>query len=146
MRSVIGLKVVSGLSSRPWMDYPWVVKCAQPMFPSDPLKNVGYRIIYTSAVIHGVGLAGMIGGSPARHVAGLVGTLFWSLWMMYGSSKFPWIMNIIGMAVGAIAFVAGGIGVFSKSTLGGFSMILFGMVFADLCRRLCSRDVSVNFE
>ncbi len=49
------------------------------MFPSDPLKNVGYRIIYTSVVIHGLGLAGLIGGSPIRHIAGIVGALIWSL-------------------------------------------------------------------
>jgi hypothetical protein len=78
------------------------------MFPSDPLKNVGYRIIYTSVVIHGLGLAGLIGGSPIRHIAGIVGALIWSLWMIYGSSKFPWIMNILGTAVGAIAFTIGG--------------------------------------
>ena len=116
------------------------------MFPSDPLKNVGYRIIYTSVVIHGVGLAGMIGGSPVRHVAGIVAALIWSLWMIYGSSKFPWIMNIMGTAVGAIAFAVSGIGVISKSLVGGLSMILIGIVFADLCRRLCSREVSANFE
>lgn len=115
------------------------------MFPSDPLKNVGYRIIYTSVVIHGVGLAGLIGGSPVRHIAGIVGALIWSLWMIYGSSKFPWIMNILGMGVGAIAFTVGGISVLSKSMVGGVSMIFIGIVFADLCRRLCSKEVSSNF-
>jgi hypothetical protein len=115
------------------------------MFPSDPLKNVGYRIIYTSVVIHGLGLAGLIGGTPIRHIAGIVSALIWSLWMIYGSSKFPWIMNILGTAVGALVFVVGGIGVFSKSIVGGLSMIMIGIVFADLCRRLCSREVSSNF-
>jgi hypothetical protein len=115
------------------------------MFPSDPLKNVGYRIIYTSVVIHGLGLAGLIGGSPISHIAGIGGALIWSLWMIYGSSKFPWIMNILGTAVGTIAFTVGGIGVFSKSIVGGVSMIFIGIVFADLCRRLCSREVSSNF-
>jgi hypothetical protein len=115
------------------------------MFPSDPLKNVGYRIIYTSVVIHGLGLAGLIGGSPIRHIAGIVGALIWSLWMIYGSSKFPWIMNILGTAVGTITFMVGGIGVLSKSIVGGVSMIFIGIVFADLCRRLCSREVSSNF-
>ncbi len=115
------------------------------MFPSDPLKNVGYRIIYTSIVIHGLGLAGFIGGSPIRHIAGIVGALIWSLWMIYGSSKFPWIMNIVGTAVGAIAFVIGGVGILSKSIVGGLSMVAIGLVFADLCRRLCSTEVSSNF-
>lgn len=71
--------------------------------------------------------------------------MLWSLWMIYGSSKFPWIMNILGMAVGALAFVIGGIGVLSKSPVGGLLMVIIGLVFADLCRRLCSREVSSNF-
>ncbi len=54
-------------------------------------------------------------------------------------------MNILGTAVGAIAFTIGGIGVLSKSIVGGLSMIFIGIVFADLCRRLCSREVSSNF-
>lgn len=115
------------------------------MFPSDPLKNVGYRIIFTSVVIHGLGLAGLIGGSPIRHIAGILGALLWSLWMIHGSSKVPWIMNILGTAVGAIAFTIGGIGLLPKTMVGGLSMIFFGLVFADLCRRLCSREVSSNF-
>lgn len=115
------------------------------MIPSDPLKNVGYRIIYTSVVIHGIGLAGLIGGSPIRHVAGIVGALIWSLWMIHGSSKIPWIMNIVGTGVGAIAFAIGGVGVLPKSVAGGLCMIMIGVVFADLCRRLCSSDVSSNF-
>ena len=139
-------RVESALPSPPWITYPFASKKGPEMFPSDPLKNVGYRIIYTSVVIHGVGLAGMIGGSPVRHVAGIVAALIWSLWMIYGSSKFPWIMNIMGTAVGAIAFAVSGIGVISKSLVGGLSMILIGIVFADLCRRLCSREVSANFE
>lgn len=116
------------------------------MFPSDPVKNVGYRIIYTSVVIHGIGLAGMIGGSPIRHIAGIIGALVWSLWMIHGSSKIPWIMNILGTGGGAIAFVIGGIAVLSKSVVGGLSMIIIGIVFADLCRRLCSKEVSSNFS
>lgn len=115
------------------------------MFPSDPLKNVGYRIIFTSVVIHGLGLAGLIGGSPLRHIAAIVGALIWNLWMIYGSSKLPWIMNILGTAVGAIAFTLGGLGVFSKSMVAGVAMIFIGIVFADLCRRLCSSEVSSNF-
>jgi hypothetical protein len=116
------------------------------MLPSDPLQNVGYRIIYSSFVIHGLGLAGLIGGSPFRHIAGILSALIWSLWMIYGSSKFPWMMNILGTAVGALAFTVGGIGIFSKSIVDGVSMILIGIVFADLSRRLCSRDVSSNFS
>lgn len=116
------------------------------MFPSDPLKNVGFRIIYTSVVIHGIGLAGLIGGSPVRHLAGIASALIWSLWMIYGSSKTPWVMNIIGTAVGALAFVITGIGVLSKTLVGGLSMVIIGLVFADLCRRLCSREVSAYFQ
>jgi hypothetical protein len=116
------------------------------MFPSDPLKNFGFRIIYVSAVIHGMGLAGYIGGSPVRHVVGLVSGLVWSLWMMYGPSKFAWVMNILGMAVGALLFVVMGASLLSRSLTGGLAMIGMGLVFGDLCRRLCAREVSVNFE
>ena len=116
------------------------------MFPSDPHKNVGFRIIYTSVVIHGVGLAGLIGGTPIRHLAGIASALIWSLWMIYGSSKIPWIMNIIGTAVGTLAFVITGFSVLSKSLIGGLSMVIIGIVFADLCRRLCFREVSSNFQ
>jgi hypothetical protein len=116
------------------------------MFPSDPLKNVGFRIIYVSAVIHGMGLAGYIGGSPVRHLVGIASSLIWSLWMIYGPSKFAWVMNILGMAVGALAFVIMGAGLLSKSLIGGLSMVFIGVLFGDLCRRLCSREVSENFR
>ncbi len=115
------------------------------MFSSDPLKNVGFRIIYVSVVIHGMGLAGVIGGTPIRHIVGIVSTLIWSLWMIYGPSKFAWIMNILGTAVGCLAFVIGGLGVLSTSIIGGLSGILMGLMFGDLCRRLCSAEVSSNF-
>jgi predicted membrane protein len=115
------------------------------MFSSDPLKNVGYRIIYLSVVIHGLCLVGQTGGSPARHIGGILGALLWSLWMIYGSSKLPWIMNILGTAVGAITSVVIGIGGLSKSIVSGLTMIIIGLVFADLCRRLCTREVSSNY-
>jgi len=115
------------------------------MFPQDPLKSVGYRIIYVSVVIHGLGLLGLIGGSPIRHIAGIIGSVIWSLWMIHGSSIIPWVMNLLGMSVGALMFFIGGAVLLFKNPIGGLSMMFIGIVFGDLARRLCSADVRSNY-
>jgi len=116
------------------------------MFPLDPLKSVGFRIIWASMVVHGYCWFGLHAGSPVRHGVAVAAAVIWSAWMVFGQSKFAWVMNIIGMAVGALAFVISGVSLLSRSVNVGISMIVFGIVYADLCRRLCAREVSVNFE
>jgi len=65
--------------------------------------------------------------------------------MIHGSSIIPWIMNLLGTSVGALLFFIGGLMLLLQNPIGGISMMVIGLVFGDLSRRLCSPAVRSNY-
>ncbi|MDF3130301.1 hypothetical protein P0Y35_13920 [Kiritimatiellaeota bacterium B1221] len=108
----------------------------------DTKTRVGLKLIYLSSILHILGLFGIVGGSPTRHIIGVIIPLILNLWMILGLSKIPWILNIANTSISAILMFIYGISLFSSSIIWAITFMIYAVIFGNLCRQLCSKEVT----